>query len=88
MALAPKMSPNQSQAFKQVNSSQAFTVGRKKHEPFFLMDELLPRASRHACTKFRANIRRTDCVGRTNIKSNLTPKIEYTLKPSNYDAKP
>ena len=25
---------------------------------------------------------------RTNIKSNLTPKIEDTLKPSNYDAKP
>ena len=25
---------------------------------------------------------------RTNIKSNLRPKIEYTLRPSNYDAKP
>ena len=28
LALAPKMCPDQSQAFKAVNSSQAFTVGR------------------------------------------------------------
>ena len=25
---------------------------------------------------------------KTNIKSNLTPEIKYTLKPSNYEAKP
>ena len=30
MAQAPKMCPDQSQAFKEVNNSQAFTVGRKK----------------------------------------------------------
>ena len=29
-ALAPKMCPDQSQAFKEVNTSQAFTVGKKK----------------------------------------------------------
>ena len=34
LALAPKMCPDQSQAFKEVNNSQAFTVGRKK--TFFL----------------------------------------------------
>ena len=61
LALAPKMCPDQSQAFKKVNNRQAFTVGRKKY-PFFL-DDPLPGAPRHICTKFRANIRRTDCVG-------------------------
>ena len=35
LALAPKMCPDQSQAFKEVNNSQAFTVGGKKNEPFF-----------------------------------------------------
>ena len=30
LALASKTCPDQSQAFKEVNSSQAFTVGRKK----------------------------------------------------------
>ena len=29
-----------------------------------------------------------NCLRRTNIESNLTPEIECTLKPSNYDAKP
>ena len=88
MALAPKMCPDKSQAFKEVSSSQAVTVGSKKSEPiFFFLDEPFPGAPRHVCTKFRANIRRTDCVGQNN-ESNLTPKIESTLKPSNYDAKP
>ena len=35
LALAPKMCPDQSQAFKKVNNSQAFTVGRKKKDPLF-----------------------------------------------------
>ena len=86
LTLALKMCPNHSQAFEEVNNSQAFTVGKTKITLFF-SDEPLPGAPRHACTKFRASIRGTDCV-RTNIKSYLTPKIEYTLKPSNYDAKP
>ena len=30
LALEPKMCPDQSQAFIEVNNSQAFTVGRKK----------------------------------------------------------
>ena len=62
LALAPKVCPGQSQALKKVNNSQAFTVGRKTSDPFFL-DEPLPGASRHVCAKFRANIRRTGCVG-------------------------
>ena len=33
LALVPKMCPNQSQAIKEVNNSQAFTVGRKKNDP-------------------------------------------------------
>ena len=36
----------------------------------------------NAYTKFRAKFR-TDCVG-PKIESNLTPKIEYTLIPTNY----
>ena len=55
LALAPKMCPDQSQAFKEVNNSQAFTVGRKKNVPFFFLDQPLPGAPRHVCTKFRAN---------------------------------
>ena len=51
LVLAPKICPDQSQAFKEVNNIKAFTV------------EPLPGAPRHVCTKFRANIRRTDCVG-------------------------
>ena len=35
MALAPKMCPDKSQAFKEVSSSQAVTVGSKKSEPIF-----------------------------------------------------
>ena len=61
LALAPKMCPDQSQAFKEVNNSRAFTVGRKKN--IFFLDEPLPGAPKHICTKFSANIRRTDCVG-------------------------
>ena len=62
LALAPKMCPDQSQAFKEVNNGQGFTVGRKKMTIFFL-DGPLPRAPRHVCTKFCVNIRKTDCVG-------------------------
>ena len=57
---APKMCLNQSQAFKEVNSGQALTVGKTKN---IYMNEPLPGALRHVCTKFSANIRRTDCVG-------------------------
>ena len=35
LALAPKMCPEQSQAFEKVNSSQAFTAGRKKNVLLF-----------------------------------------------------
>ena len=62
LALAPKMCPDQSQAFKEVNNSQAFAVARKKITRFFFLAEPLPGAPRHVCTKFRANILRTDCV--------------------------
>ena len=49
LALAPKRCPDQSQAFKEVNNSEAFTVGRKK-TPIFFLDEPLPGARRHVCT--------------------------------------
>ena len=84
LALAPKMCLDQSQAFNEVNNRQAFTV--RKNYPLFFLDEPLPGAPRHVFTTYHANVQITDC--RTNTKSNLTPKIEYTLKPSTYDAKP
>ena len=51
LALAPKMCPDQSQTFKEVNNSQAFTAWRKKTTLFFL-DQPLPGAPRHVCTSF------------------------------------
>ena len=57
-ALATKMCPDQSQTFEEVNNSQAFTVGRRQNDPFFFLDEPLPGAPRHVCTKFPANIRK------------------------------
>ena len=65
LALAPKMCPDQSQAFEEVNNSQAFTVGRKHQFPIFFRTIPLPGAPKHVGTKFRANIRKTDCVGPT-----------------------
>ena len=57
LALAPKMCLDQSQAFKEVNNSQAFTIGREKWLFFW--------TSRLEVLKgmVSANIRRTDCVG-------------------------
>ena len=58
------MCPDLSHAFKEVNNSQAFTVRRKKKKrPVIFLDEPVPGAPRHVFTKFRANIRTTDCVG-------------------------
>ena len=79
LALAPKMCPDQSQVFKGVNNSQAFTMGRGKN------DEPLPGAPRHACTKLRENIRRTDCKGPilSNIyrpKSNMHQNQTITMR--------
>ena len=53
LALATKMCPDQSQAFKEVNNSQAFIVGREKKRPIFFLDETLPGVPRHVCTQFR-----------------------------------
>ena len=62
LALTSKMCPDQSQAFKEVSNSQVFDVGRSKNT-FFFLNELLPGSARQVCTKFSANIGRTDCVG-------------------------
>lgn len=61
-ALAPKLSPDQLQAFKDVNNSQAFAIEWRKNYLFFFPKEPLRGAPRHICTKFSANRRRTDCV--------------------------
>ena len=55
LALAPKTCPDQSEALKEVNNShnnsRAFTVTRK-NITHFLLNEPLPGAPRHVCTKF------------------------------------
>ena len=80
------MCPHQTHAFKEVKNSQAFTVGIKIIYPCFFLNEPLPGAPTHVCTKLSANIQRIERW--TSIKSCLTPKIESTPKTSNYDAKP
>ena len=70
----PKMCPDQSQAFKDVDNSQAFTISRCS-------------LARHVFKTFIANIRRTDCV-RQKHEVIFNAQIESTLKPSNYDSKP
>ena len=86
LALAPKMCPDQSQTFKEVNNSQAFTVGRKKNVPLF-SERAASRCSKawlyRVSRKYSKNWLR-----RTSIRSNWTPKIDHTLQPRNYDAKP
>ena len=59
LALAPKMCPDQSQAFKEVDNSEAFTVGRKRNgtRRFEVLQRMFVQSSK------RTNIRRTDCVG-------------------------
>ena len=59
LALASKMRPDKSQAFKEVNNSQAIPQEETIFSPNFFLNEPLPGAPRHVCTKFRANVRRT-----------------------------
>ena len=54
LALAPKMCPDQSQAFKEVNNSQAFAIGRKKKKCF--LNEPLPGAPKHVLHKILKNV--------------------------------
>ena len=51
LALAPKMVPDQSQAFEEVNYSQAFTVGWKKG-PIFFSERAASRCSKERLHKF------------------------------------
>ena len=84
LALAPKMCPDQSQTFKEVNNSQAFTIGRKKNSLF--CERAASRCSK-ACFYKVSRKYSKNRLRRTNNKSSLSPKIDFTLKPSN-DAKP
>ena len=63
LALARKMCPDQSQAFKGVNHGQANTVGEKENGMSSFLAEPLSGAPRHVRRKFGANIRTTDSVG-------------------------
>ena len=58
----------------------------KKKYPFFSWPA--PSRCSKACV-YQVSLKNSKSwMRRTNIKSNLTPKIDYILKPSNYDAKP
>ena len=46
LALAPKMCPDQSQTFKEVNNSQAVTVEETKNDPFFFSGRSASRCSK------------------------------------------
>ena len=85
LALPPTMCPEQSRAFK-VNNIQAFTVGRKTKSHFF-SGQAASTCSKECLYKVSRK-HSENWLRRANIKPNLTPKIEYPLKPSYYDAKP
>ena len=61
-AIAENVSRPVTEAFEEVNNSQAFTVERKQNNPFFL-DERLSGAPKHIRTVFSPDIRRTESVG-------------------------
>ena len=48
---------------KKVKNNQAFPWEEKTSSHFFFRNEPLSGARGYVCTQFRANIRRTDCVG-------------------------
>ena len=80
LALAPKMCPDQSQALKDVNSCQAFTVGNMYIYIFW--------TSRFQLLQGMLVQSLAQIFEELNIILKLTPEIEHTLKASNYDAKP
>ena len=83
------MCPDQSQAFREVNNR---TIVRQlpyeeKKWPIFSSGRAASRCSK-ACL-YKVSIKYSkNWLRWTNIKTNLTPEIEYKLKPSSYDAKP
>ena len=81
------MCPEQSQAFKEVNNSQAFTVGLCFYSFFFWTSRFHVHQGVFA-QSFAHVFEKLTAYNRTTIQSHLTPKIESPLKPSNYVAKP
>ena len=84
LALARKMCPDQSQAFKGVNHGQANTVGEKENGMSSFLAEPLSGAPRHVRRKFGANIRTTDSVGSVlspfeNLKINIYQNQVITM---------
>ena len=65
LALAAKTSPDQSQAFKEVNISQVFFELHWFCFPACFLKRPSAGTPRHVCQTFRANTRRSHCVGPT-----------------------
>ena len=83
LAQAPKMCPDQSKAFKEVNNSQE---GKTKKKLFF-SGRAASRCSKAYLYKVSRKYSK-NWLRRTHIKSILTSKVEYSLKQSNHDVKP
>ena len=62
-ALVSKTCPHRPQAFEKVNHGQAFPQENISFFDFFFLNEPIACTLKHACTRFRANVRRSDCVG-------------------------
>ena len=81
LALAPKMCPDQSQAFKEVKEVivvKAFFVGRRKMNHLFFWTSRFQVLQAMFVQIFAQIFEElTACMGK-NITLNLTPKIEYT----------
>ena len=81
------MCPGQIQASKEVNDSQAFLPKEEKKRIHFFSGRVASRCSK-ACLYKISRIYSKNGLRRTANKSNLTPEIDYILKPSNEDAEP
>ena len=63
LALAAKTYPDQPRAFQKANNTPSgVSVGRSIVFVYFLIEPVSGTPG-HVCKTFRANIRRTDCVG-------------------------
>ena len=79
-ALAAKKCPDHRRAFKKV-SNRRFRRRKQFWFPSYSLSESVSMTPRHVCKTFRANIRRSDCVG-----PHFTSKVDPILKLSNYNA--
>ena len=76
--LAPNMCPDQSQAFKEFNNSQAFAVGRKTKRNIFFSGRAASGCSKE-CLHTISRKYSKNWLRRTIMKSILTLEVEYQV---------